>query len=186
MTREESLAVATMLVEAYPREVRPETLKAYAMHLVDLDRVAAIAAVKRLVATSKWLPSIAEIRAAVVASDTRFLTSPEAWKRAERCMAQRGTYNPMPRDNGDPVFRALELCGRWEDVCQEEVTWLRKRYVGIYDGLIAECRAGLATNDPPHWLALPEQRECPALPAPAKVHPLAARLNAMGREVARG
>jgi hypothetical protein len=185
VTREESLAVASMLVEAYPREVKAETLKAYAMHLADLERDAAVRAVKTLVATSKWLPTIAEVRAAVVAQDARFLSAPDAWDQVVQLMAKRGTYRPLPRGSGDPVRRALELCGRWEDVCQEDATWLRKRYVEIYDGLVLEARQGLASGDPPHWLALPETTR-PALPAPITVNPTAARLNARAAERAHG
>lgn len=154
MTLEEALTVASMLVESYPRDVQQGTLEAYALHLADLDKAAAIGAVKRLVATSKWLPAISEVRAAVVAADVRFPSAADAWQQAERLMASRGTYRPMARGSGNPVHRALELCGRWEDCCQEDVTWLRKRYVEIYDGLVREAREGLAAGEAPEWLRI--------------------------------
>jgi hypothetical protein len=70
-------------------------------------------------------------------------------------MRRRGTYRPPGRGSGDPVFRALELCGDWASCCQEDAVWLRKRYVEIYEQLIQEARHGLATDRPPGWLTPP-------------------------------
>ena len=184
MTREECLTIVTALCAAYPREMQEATLGVYVDDLRDCDPTALMAAVVTLRRTSKWLPSLAEIRGAMAEADTRFPTAAGAFDQAVRLMASRGTYRPIGRGSGDPVVRALELCGRWEDVCQEDTTWLRKRYVEIYDGLVAEARQGLAAGDPPPWLALPERQERPALPAPIRMLPRAARLNAIG--AARG
>jgi hypothetical protein len=96
VTREEALAIATMMIEAYPREVKPETLKAYALHLADLDRGAAGRAVKALVATSKWLPTIAEVRACVARASLPAAPSVgEAWAEAMGLMASIGSYGAL-------------------------------------------------------------------------------------------
>ena len=63
MTTDESRALVAQLKAAFPRqEVTTETLAMYAMMLADLDAGAAQKAVLGLVATSRFFPTIAEIR----------------------------------------------------------------------------------------------------------------------------
>ncbi len=164
MTHGECLAIVTGLVAAYPRELSESTLEVYVEDLRDCEPEALMRAVVQLRRTSKWLPTIAEIRAAVVDADTRFVSAAEAWHQAVQLMARRGTYRPPPSCESDPMRRALALCGRWEDVCQEDMTWLRKRYVEIYEGLMIEARHGLASGTPPWWLE--DQRDPPPLALP--------------------
>lgn len=156
MTREEALTVATMLVEAYPREIQAGTLKAYALHLTDLDRTVAVAAIRRLVATSKWLPAISEIRQAVarqtlpVAPDAAV-----AWDAAVTLMRRYGSYGTLGAAGNPYVNRTLRLCGAWEDICHEDVTWLRKRFVEIYATVVQQAEVALQIGqDRPDWLAL--------------------------------
>jgi hypothetical protein len=134
--------------------MREETIAVYCEDLRECDPETLMQAVVQLRRTSKWLPSIAEIRAALVTQAHHFPTAAEAWVLVSDRMAKQGTYHSMGRGAGDPMFRALELCGRWEDCCQEDPTWLRKRYVEIYEGLIAEIRTGLATGVKPPWLQM--------------------------------
>jgi hypothetical protein len=162
VTREEALAIATMMIEAYPREVKPETLKAYALHLADLDRGAAGRAVKALVATSKWLPTIAEVRACVARASLPAAPSVgEAWAEAMGLMASIGSYG-APGSRGNPyVNRTLRLCGRWADVCQEDTAWLRKRFVDLYADVVTRAEEAVqVTGALPAWL---EDQRRPAL-----------------------
>ena len=154
MTREESLVIASMLVEAYPRDVQEGTLEAYAMHFADLERGAAIAAVKRLVATSKWLPSIAEVRGEVAkASLPAAPSAGEAWTEAVRLMSRIGSYRTLGTAGSPYVNRTLRLCGRWADICQEDLTWLRKRFVELYAEVVAGAREAMVVHGAaPEWL----------------------------------
>lgn len=155
MTREESLAVVTMLVEAYPqREVSSETMRAYAMHLADLPKAPTLAAVKRLIGTSKWLPSIAEIREAVAVATLPAVPDVAlAWSEALALLGRIGVYGSLGNAGSPYVNRTLRLCGRWADICQEDTTWLRKRFAEIYAGVVSEVRTarqiGAAS---PGWL----------------------------------
>ena len=158
MTQGETLAIVSQLVGAYPRDLTEATLEIYCQDLCDLAPDTLMRAVVQLRRTSKWLPTIAEIRAAVVDQATDFPSPAVAWDRVTDQMPRRGTYRPPGRGSGDPEFRALELCGDWAACCQEDATWLRKRYVEIYAELVQEARHGLATDQPPAWLELPAPR----------------------------
>lgn len=181
MTREESLAMASMLVEAYPRDVHEGTLEAYALHLADLDREQVGRAIRQLVATKKWLPAISEVRQAVAK-----LTLPEApatavaWAQAVDLMARIGSYGTLDNHGSPYVNRALRLCGRWADICQEDMTWLRKRFVDIYDeGVQGAQEHQQITGKPPEWL---EQDMRKALPGPDDTY--AAALDVMTKGLA--
>ena len=155
MTREEALTVVTMLVEAYPaREVPKASLKAYAdASLLDVQS----AAVKRLIATSKWLPSIAEIREAVAHTKLpRVADAAVAWSEAVGLMSAIGSYRTLGAAGSPYVNRTLRLCGRWDEICQEDATWLRKRFVEIYAGVVREARESMQVNGTlPAWLEGP-------------------------------
>jgi hypothetical protein len=158
MTQGETLAIVSQLVGAYSRDLTEATLEIYCQDLCDLAPDTLMRAVVQLRRTSKWLPTIAEIRAAVVDQATDFPSPAVAWDTVVARMRKLGTYRPPGRGSGDPVFRALELCGDWESCCQEDATWLRKRYVEIYEQLVTEARHGLAAEQPPAWLVLPGGR----------------------------
>jgi hypothetical protein len=154
MTREEAMAVAVMLVEAYPRDIREGTLEAYAMHLADLDRAQAVQAVHRLIATHQWLPAIAEVRAEVATLALPHAPRVEdAWAEAVRLMAKIGSYGALGSAGSPYVNQALRLCGRWADICHEDVHWLRRRFVEIYGSVVAGTRETLAIEGRvPLWL----------------------------------
>jgi hypothetical protein len=158
MTHAEVLTIVARSPPPYPREMREETIAIYCEDLRECDPEALMAAVVQLRRTSKWLPTIAAIRAAVVDQATDFPSAAVAWDTVVARMRRLGTYRPPGRGSGDPVHRALELCGDWESCCQEDATWLRKRYVEIYEQLVTEARHGLAAEQPPAWLALPGGR----------------------------
>lgn len=168
MTREESLAVASMLIEAYPREVKSDTLKAYALHLADLDHAMAGAAVKHLVSTSKWLPTIAEVKQQVARQTLpKALPVAEAWGQAVGLMSTIGSYGLLDHAGNPYVNRTLRLCGRWADLCQEDATWLRKRFVEIYTAVVQDAEVTLQIGQhTPDWLQVefsPELRAVLAL-----------------------
>jgi hypothetical protein len=158
MTHAEVLTIVASLAAAYPRGMRDETLAVYCEDLRDCDPAALRAAVVYLRRTSEWLPTLAEIRAVLVDRATDFPRAAAAWHTVDRLIARRGSARPPARGSGDPVHRALELCGEWATVCQEDASALRKRYVAIYEQLVLEARAGLAAEEPPAWLALPGSR----------------------------
>jgi hypothetical protein len=43
----------------------------------------------------------------------------------------------------------------WADVCHEDVTWLRKRFVEVYSAVVQEAETTLQIGGPtPEWFAL--------------------------------
>lgn len=157
MTDEEVVAVVTMLVEAYPRDVKKETFRAYVSHLAHLPRDLTLKVVQNLINTSKWLPSIAEIMQLIAREQLPDIPSIDvAWDEAVRLMSRIGSYGSLG-DRGTPyVNRTLRLCGRWADVCQEDMTWLRKRFEEIYENITNEAVYTMQTEQrPPAWLPLP-------------------------------
>lgn len=169
MTREEVLTIVAGLAAAYPRGMSEETLMVYCEDLRDGDAETLAKAVTHLRRTAKFLPTIAEIRAEVAK-----LTLPhakpvaEAWTEAVQLMAKIGTYGALGAAGSPYVNRALRLCGRWADICQEDVAWLRKRFVEIYANVVGGAVESVALEGrAPAWL---EERRTPlALVGPAKV-----------------
>jgi hypothetical protein len=145
-----------MLVEAYPRDVHEGTLEAYALHLASLDRGEAVQAVMELVSTNKWLPTIAEVKQAVARrSLPASLPVATAWAQAVGLMSGIGSYGMLDNHGNPYVNRTLRLCGRWADICQEDATWLRKRFVEIYTGVVEDAERTLQIGqDAPDWLRL--------------------------------
>jgi hypothetical protein len=160
------------------------TIEVYAEDLRDCDREALAAAVVALRRTNKWLPTIAEIRQRL-ASDTLPLAvdASLAWHDATGLMSGIGSYGVLGGAGSPYVNRALRLCGRWEDICQEDATWLRKRFVEIYERLVEEAQRSMQVDGvAPAWL---EHRGRPALPAPESAYQtgLSALLRTIGTSV---
>lgn len=103
MKKSEVSKVLTMLIGAYPTaNVTPQTVAVYETMLSDLDAGYVLQAVIEHIATSKWMPSIAEIRDRVFVSELQLPDVDDIL-----CDLQAGgtrTDNPY-------VKRALKACG---------------------------------------------------------------------------
>jgi len=171
MTVEESLALASMLIESYPRDVSKGTLKAYALHLADLELSSAQRAVKCLIHTSKWLPTIAEIR--IQEAKLRLPAMPtvdEAWQQAQKLLSHS-------HQNGPPnayVARACTLLGREDQVRFAQLAWLRMRFYELYERLTLEVRETAARGELLAWLG-PEMVPLPGGDVPLRLPAAAAR-----------
>lgn len=160
MTEEEAVTIVTHLIVAYPRDVSKETVRAYCEHLASLPRDAALRAVDQLIATSKWLPTIAEIRECVALGSIPPVPSIDvAWSEAERLMRRIGVYRSLGTAGTPYVNRTLTLCGQWVDVCQEDGTWLRRRFAEIYERVVQGVRTDMQLYGTlPLWLVLEPPR----------------------------
>lgn len=96
MTQAEVLDLLEFLQGCYPKaEFSDGNVRAYMLMLRDLDFQAAKLAVTKLAATSKWLPTIAEIREAALASSGDDVPSvDDAYEQAREYV--RHGYNPNP------------------------------------------------------------------------------------------
>lgn len=133
MTKNEALKCLAILKASYPRqEIGRETFEAYSTMLADVDFEAAQAAVKRLICSSKWFPTISEIRAEVAQAATAGMPVPElAWGEVWKAISRYG-MNRIPQFSCPEVAAAVDVIG-WRTICLDEnVMSTRARFVDAY------------------------------------------------------
>lgn len=85
MTELEALKLVKIIQSAYPRQEFPEdTVRIYALSLADLPAKLGQQAVMELVRTSKWTPTIAEIRQRAAEIGRPMPAADEAWAEVQR------------------------------------------------------------------------------------------------------
>ena len=121
MTAAEALALVKRLMAAYPRTpMPPETVQVYCEMMADMPHGAAKRAVLAVCASSKWLPTIAEIRAHAAAETLEALPEPaEAWGEVLRQVRQCGRYR-QPSWSSSELADAVAAIG-WEAICMSRV-----------------------------------------------------------------
>lgn len=128
MTRAEALKLVKVLEAAYPRgEFTRERAEVYIRFLEPLDYRAANAAVAQLIATSRYLPTIAEIRE-TVARMTAGIPEPEEALEEVVEAARRGRY-----EFSHPAIRkAVDALG-WEYIqySEDPGVW-RSQFLRLY------------------------------------------------------
>lgn len=131
MTRLEAFQLVMMLGAAFPqRELGEPTIELYVTFLLDVDRDAGAAAVQRLIATAKWLPTIGEIRGAVFATGSP-PQAEEAWEEVCQQIARSGSYN-RPQFSHPLIARTVTMIG-WRVICHSSMPGLeRKHFFDIY------------------------------------------------------
>lgn len=181
MRKSEVAEIVMMLLASYPTAKTVErTSELYETMLADLDFAVARKAVTRLIVTSKWLPTIAEIRE----SCTALVHGPlraggEAWRDAIGEVRRGGRY-AQPRFADALVGETIRLWGSWQGFCDspEDDPGGRARFIELYEQLAARRRADVVSG-----IALPapkgEPRRLsrvpvePQLASPTATFPLA-------------
>lgn len=146
MTEVEASKLIAALVTAYPDAWRfldeaqaASTRKMYRHMMRDLEVEPAKAACAALVATSKRMPSIAELRAAVIAQSAGVRrVGGEAWGALQRLIGRYGSYRSPGVDFviEDPVLAACVQALGWRSLClSEEQVSDRARFIDLYDQL---------------------------------------------------
>lgn len=128
MTKAETVTLLQTITVMYPgTKVRADELTIGVWHemLGDLPGDVVAAAVKRMCATLKFPPSIADIRAAVnetVKDAQGALTAAEAWTKVNKAVRWYGYYREAEAHEklGGDVWRAVEAVGGWREVCMCE------------------------------------------------------------------
>ena len=149
MTPKQAAQTVALLAAAYPyAKVSVDTSQVYENMLGDLDFDVTKQAVARLVTTSKFMPTIAEIREASTAlrlGPPR--TGGEAW--ADACAAVRkvGRYG-TPKWQDPILAETMRLWGAWRDFCNspEDDPGGRARFIEMYDQLAARKRADVVSG----------------------------------------
>ncbi len=161
MEKSESAGIVMMLMAAFPHsKTTPATSAVYEEALSDLDFGAAKRAVTRIVATAKFLPSIAEIREAAL--DLRKgprRTGSEAWTEALAEVDRTGFYR-VPRFTDPLLVEAMKLFGTWETFCSmpiDEHMSARARFIELYESLSKRGRADEQSGVPLPATKTPER-----------------------------
>lgn len=138
MKKSEVTQLAAMLASAYPHTKFDElSSAAYELALDDIDHEHARQAVRLLLQTCKFMPTIAEIREAVVRvryGDPR--PGGDAWGDVVAAMKRYGSYRMPPVDFQFPdaiVAQCVQAMG-WRELCQStNAVADRARFIELYD-----------------------------------------------------
>lgn len=131
------------LVLAYQRDVKTGTFEVYANYLVDIPPEYLRRAVDMLICSSKWLPTIAEIREAAQDcwKNDRGLeeeTAEHAWVQLLELMRRCGFSEPKREAfTSDAAYTAMRAVG-WRSICMAtdaQLIQLHRAYVMAYDGV---------------------------------------------------
>lgn len=162
MTNAESAKLVAVLLASYPgAKTTPRTSEVYERMLADLDYPTANAAVERLLATSRFMPSIAEIREAcmdLMHGDRK--AGGEAWGECISAIGRFGIYRTPGKDFvfKDPLVARCVAALGWENLCNSESQAAdRARFIELYDKLAVTARRDENVN------ALPAAQRLKAL-----------------------
>lgn len=145
MTEIQAKKLVAVLVAAFPNsKLTDDTVGIYVRMLADLDYPAANAAVEKLLATSKWPPTVAEIREAAVSLHVGEVKSGgEAWGAVLRAIGRYGRNRTPGVDFelGDPVALETVRAMSWRELCDSENQVAdRARFIELYDTLAGQSR----------------------------------------------
>jgi len=138
MTELEALKIVKILQSAYPRQEFPEdTVRVYAMSLADLPVALGQRAVMELIRSSKWVPTIAEIRQRAAEIGCPMPAADEAWAEAQK--AARNFSPGVPMDlqwSSDLVAEAVAMTGgMWGIAMSPRPDAVQRQFVEVYNSL---------------------------------------------------
>lgn len=155
MTRAEVLKLVALLQGAFPRAQLAEgTVEAYAQGLADLEAEEARLAIVALVRTSRFLPTIAEIREAVVEPELGLPLAEEAWSEVLAEIRRIGLYG-VPEWSCGEIDRAVKAVG-WRAMNESQnIAYERKAFLDAYKAIREERIYAAMAKDRGHAPALP-------------------------------
>lgn len=151
MTDPEAQRIVTLLTASHPNmfvrlssDQQRDTMASYRAMLRDLEYEVANAAVARLLATLRYMPTAAEIReAALILTTGEQSTGGEQWGRVLSAIREQGVYRTPGKDFvfHDPVTARCVAALGWEELCNSENTVAdRARFIDLYDRLAVQER----------------------------------------------
>lgn len=141
MNRNEAAAMLAVCAAAFPHvNVSKETASVYAEMLADLDAEVALGAVRRLIATSRFFPTVAAIREEAAALSSPALPSPAtAWREVMVKMQQVGR-DRQPEWSHPTIAAAVATLG-WRDLCMSDNQAVsRAHFWKVFDAVAREHR----------------------------------------------
>lgn len=166
MTVDESIQAVKLILASYPSQrqrMSAEDIRGmystYAVGVIDLPFDIVSLGITKLVKTSKWMPTIAEIRgAAVTTRDGRAREGAEGWGDVRAAIDKYGSYRVPGKDFEfcDPlVDRAVHAIG-WRELCLSEFQISdRKWFIELYEQLAEHDAIDRVSGMPPTKQALP-------------------------------
>ena len=150
MLKSEALGIVAILRECYPRETVSQVREAMYVRLIeDLDIDSVLDAVTRLVARSKWFPTIAEIRSEVAVAIVDAEPAEIAWGEVRAVIRDR---KPNVFDN--PFITQTVRSMGWAEI-QRAGASDRKQFLKTYEALVQRAIEDIQL---PRDLHYPEQR----------------------------
>lgn len=136
MNIEEFTKAMTFLGISYSKEFTQKQIKVWYEFFKDTSSETFKIAIKRLIATNKFLPSIAEINQEIALIDNPHLgLDPlEEWEKVLKLIRKHGFYKP------NEAFKEMNLLTKnvveqlgWGNLCMSEnIVWLKKEFVEIF------------------------------------------------------
>lgn len=153
MTKQETAQLLALLNSAYPRfkvAGSAEALSIWHEMLEDLPGEVVAVAVKRMISTLEYPPTIADIRKAVAsaAQDAQGKQKAgEAWRKVIKAISDYGYYRPDEAlaAIGEDAWRAVEMIGGWANLCigEEPESVLSAQFERRYDAMIEQQAHGI-------------------------------------------
>lgn len=149
MTQDEAARLVAVMLAAVPsHRVEPKAVPgmviAYADLLSDLSYAQCNAALRVLLQTRTWLPSVADIRATAVDLEAGPVRAGgDAWGCVLRAIAAEGAYRSPGVDFvfADPVTAHCVAALGWQNLCgSENQVSDRAQFVRMYDELAVQAR----------------------------------------------
>lgn len=162
MNREEIAKILAVCAAAYPQVViSKETAIIYADNLWDLDYAATLATVRRLVSTSKWFPTVAEIRRAL--GESLGIVAPDAATAYGEVIAAAAGRGLSDRpDWSHPAIDEVVKAVGWRRICLDDnPPALRSQFMRLYEP-IRDRHDRAALETPPRLAAADEALESPS------------------------
>lgn len=160
MTQVETAKLVAVLLAAFPAaKVTGGTSQVYEKMLADLDYVAANAAVERLIATARFMPTVAEIRdAAMTLTTGEKRPGGDAWGDVLKAVRRFGRYRDPVFD--DPLVARCVAALGWVEICDSENQQAdRARFIQLYDELAVSDRKDRVAGQLPAQRAYRAQLE---------------------------
>ena len=145
MTKSEAAKLVAALLAAFPGvRANDGTSMIYERMLGDLDYASANAAIERLLAGARFMPTIGEVRESALALTVgERKPGGEAWGSVTKAIGREGVNRTPGVDFmfADPITARCVAALGWEEMCNSELQAAdRARFIDLYDQLAAQER----------------------------------------------
>jgi len=156
VNQSESARIVAVICTAYPqqaskldREAKLGMVTTFASMLDDIPYDRANAALRVLIQTRTWMPSVADIRATVAELERGPVRAGgDAWGSVLAAIRAQGAYRTPGSDfvfNDPIVARCVEALG-WQNLCSSEMAASdRKQFVDLYEKLATDKRRAVVS-----------------------------------------